>query len=238
MSTETSPIVHPAAASIAAAMRARLHHHAACPPRADMALLKLAGLIVLLVAAGTLAAYWGIAVTPRTAGPSVMARIGPTVIAVPRELAGPLPEDDRQIVGMVRLRLSWPELGPVAQDARQIIHVTVTPPDRFNDPATQLAMMARFMTPIAWSNAGGLVARSFRPGSPFETDELFVSQPDGAAFAARCPSQLTPDALQELCRATFRHRGIDVAIRFPREILPEWEKLTGGVKAQIDSMLR
>jgi hypothetical protein len=239
MTAQASNAVHPAAASIAAAMRSRLGNRPVkAPPRADGALLRLAGLIVTLVMAGTAAAWWGIEIVPGPGSTSVIARVGPVVMAVPRVLSGPVPEDGQQVVGLVRLRLSWPNLGPVAQDARQVIHVTAMPPDRMNDPSTQLAMMARFLTPIAWSNPGGLVARSFRAGSPFETEELFISQPDGQAFSARCPSQTTPDALDELCRTTLRHRGIDLAIRFPRDVLPEWQKLTSGVRQQIDTMLR
>lgn len=239
MTAHISNAVHPAAASIAAAMRTRLNSRVAkAPPRADGALLKLAGLIIALAMAGTGAAWWGIEIDTGPGSASVIARVGPVVLAVPRALSGPVPEDGQQVVGLVRLRLSWPDLGPLPNDARQVIHVTAMPPDRTNDPATQLAMMARFLTPIAWSNPGGLVARSFRPGSPFETEELFISQPDGQAFSARCPGQTTPDGLDELCRTTLRHRGIDVAIRFPREVLPEWEKMTTGVRQQIDTMLR
>lgn len=239
MTTQSSNAVHPAAASIAAAMRSRLNHRVvAAPPRADGALLKLAALILTCVLAGTGAAYWGIDIAPAGGNSAVIARVGPVVLSVPRALSGPAPEDGQQVVGLVRLRLSWPGLGPVQPDAARIIHVTAMPQDRINDPANQLAMMARFLTPIAWSNPGGLVARSFRAGSPFEAEELFVAQPDGQAFSARCPSQTTPDSLEELCRTTLRHRGIDLAMRFPRDVLPEWEKLTSGVRQQIDSMLR
>lgn len=239
MPPDAPTAVHPAAASIAAAMRSRMSQRAiAAPPRADGALLKLILLVFVCALGGTAAAYWGITIVPTIRNEAVIARIGPVVLAVPRALSGPLPEDGHQVVGMVRLRLSWPELGPLPVDAARVIHVTVAPPDRINDSSTQLAMMARFLTPIAWSNPGGLVARSFRAGSPFEADELYISQPDGQAFAARCPSQTTPNALDELCRTVMRHRGVDVAIRFPRDILPEWQKLTMGVRQQIDSMLR
>jgi hypothetical protein len=237
--SDVSPLVHPAAASIAAAMRSRLHHREPPPPpRADKALLLWSGAILLAAVLGTALAYWGIRIAPEPPGQTFIARVGSVVLSVPRALSGPLPDDGQQVVGMVRLRLSWPELGPVSLSARQIVHVTVTPADRINDPQTQLAMMARFLTPIAWSNAGGLVARTFATGSPFESDELYVSQPDGREFAARCPMPVNAAANEELCRTTLRHRGVDIALRFPREAIPEWQALTSGIRLQIDTMLR
>lgn len=237
--SDAAPFVHPAAASIAAAMRSRLHNRApAPPPRADRLLWLASGVIVGIAALATSLAYWAIPIAPEQTGQTVIARVGPVVLAVPRALSGPLPDEGQQIVGMVRLRLSWPDLGAAPLHARQVVHVTVTPAERINEPSNQLAMMARFLTPIAWSNPGGLVARSFAAGSPFESDELYVSQPDGRAFAARCPIPVNAAALDELCRATLRHRGVDIAVRFPREAMPEWQALTAGVRLQIDTMLR
>ena len=66
--------------------------------------------------------------------------------------------------------------------------------------------------------------------------------PDGRGFAARCPldaaksDSARPD-LDEPCRVTFRHRGMDVNIRFPRAIIADWELMLGGVRRAIEKDL-
>ena len=69
-------------------------------------------------------------------------------------------------------------------------------------------------------------------------DELFVSVPDGRGFAARCPIAVPASGLDELCRVTFRHRGMDVNIRFPRAIIADWELMLGGVRRAVDRLVR
>ena len=157
---------------------------------------------------------------------------------VPRNLTGPDGDDTTRLVGMVRLRLDWPSLGPAEPQSRSRILVTLSPPDKVNEPATQLSVYARFLTPTVWSNPGGLVVRGFRKGSPYEGDEFYVSVPDGRGFAARCPLDTGAAALDEPCRVTFRHRGMDVNIRFPRAIIADWELMLGGVRRTIDGMIR
>eukprot|EP01036_Dinobryon_divergens_P059604 gene59604-79523_t len=176
------------------------------------------------------------------------ARIGTVSLVVPQNLTGTEPDDTSRLVGMVRLRLDWPSLGPAqtgptALQNRQRLLVTLSPPDKVNDPQTQLSVYARFLTPTVWSNPGGLVVRGFRKGSPYEGDELYVSVPDGRGFAARCPldaaksDSARPD-LDEPCRVTFRHRGMDVNIRFPRAIIADWELMLGGIRRTIDGLIR
>ena len=44
--------------------------------------------------------------------------------------------------------------------------------------------------------------------------------------------------LDEPCRVTFRHRGVDVNIRFPRAIVADWQTMLGGVRRTIDGLMR
>lgn len=208
-------------------------------PRADAAVAAAALAIMLLGAVATGLGFYAShkgAETPVTLQP---ARIGDVALMVPQDLTGAEPDDAHRLVGMVRLRLDWPNFGPAQADNRRRLLVTLSPPDKVNEPATQLAVYARFLTPTVWSNPGGLVVRGFRKGSPYEGDELYVSVPDGRGFAARCPLDTAAGAaLDELCRVTFRHRGLDVNIRFPRGIIADWELMIGGVRRTIDGMLR
>lgn len=228
-------------------VRSRLKRPPPPLPRADAALVKAAFAIML---AGALATGLALHLTHRDEErePVVQpARIGAIALMVPQNLTGSEPGDSSRLVGMVRLRLDWPSLGPAQTGPsiqnRQRLLVTLTPQDKVNEPQTQLSVYARFLTPTVWSNPGGLVVRGFRKGSPYEGDELYVSVPDGRGFAARCPVEAGksnpghPD-LDEPCRVTFKHRGMDVNIRFPRSIIADWELMLGGVRHTIDGMMR
>jgi hypothetical protein len=220
-------------------VRMRLQRPARPLPRADGAMLKAAFAILLAGALATAAAlYW----THRRDEPSTElqpARVGDVALMIPRNLTG-IDDDDRdrsRLVGMARLRLDWPSLGPAAPQSRYKLLITLSPPDKVNEPARQLATYARFLTPTVWSNPGGLVVRGFRKGSPFEGDEFYVSVPDGRGFAARCPINVG-GLVDEPCRVTFHHRGMDVNIRFPRAIIADWAVMLGGVRRTLDGLIR
>jgi hypothetical protein len=219
-------------------VRTRLQRVAPPLPRADGALLKAACAIGAMGFAATALATYLTHRKPEPIERLQPARVGDVALMIPKELTG-LDEADGtgRLVGMVRLRLAWPDLGPAhPQDKRRLL-VTLSPPDKVNEPARQLATYARFLTPTVWSNPGGLVVRGFRKGSPFEGDEFYVSVPDGRGFAARCPVD-TGSNLDEPCRVTFQHRGMDVNIRFPRTIIADWAVMLGGVRRTLDGLMR
>ncbi len=219
--------------------RTRLMRAPAPLPRADSAFLLAAVGVLLAGLIGTAAALYANRPQPLDSSQVQPARIGDVGLMVPRHLAGSDRDDSARLVGMVRLRLDWSTFGPAQPQSRRALLVTLTPPDKANEPATQLAVYARFLTTTVWSNPGGLVVRGFRKGSPFEGDELYVSVPDGRGFAARCPLDNAANLpLDELCRVTFRHRGMDVNIRFPRAIIADWELMLGGVRRVVDGMIR
>lgn len=226
------------AAALTSMVRMRLQRAAPPLPRGDSALLKAA---LLIMAAGAGATALAVYLTHRRPEPVETlqpARVGDVSLAIPKELTG-LDENDGtgRLVGMARLRLDWPSLGPAhPQDKRRLL-ITLSPPDKVNEPARQLATYARFLTPTVWSNPGGLVVRGFRKGSPFEGDEFYVSVPDGRGFAARCPVD-TGSNLDEPCRVTFQHRGMDVNVRFPRGIIADWAVMLGGVRRTLDGLIR
>lgn len=226
------------AAHLTSMVRMRLQRPPAPLPRADGALVKAALAIML---AGVLATGLALYLTHRRVDePAALqpARVGNVSLIIPKDLTGVDEDDDTsRLVGMARLRLDWPSLGPAQPQNRKRLLITLSPPDKVNEPARQLATYARFLTPTVWSNPGGLVVRGFRKGSPFENDEFFVSVPDGKGFAARCPIE-TAANLDEPCRITFQHRGMDVNIRFPRSIIADWAVMLGGVRRTLDGLIR
>lgn len=202
-------------------------------PRADGLIWSALGILLLIAAGGIAGGLWWL---NRPAPPPQMLemRIGNERLVVPAHYKGPRTSDMGREVGMTRLRVTWPGLQPQTDGAMAQVHITVGPGSAATDPRAQFATLARFLTPGAWSNPGGLVARSFKKGSPFEADELFMSLPDGAEFFARCTADIGRVGLDEGCRAVLKHGSFDIALRFPRDALSEWEALSRGVRDLVD----
>jgi hypothetical protein len=234
------------AADVAVAMRRRINTEPLpAPPHADRLLAGLVAGAIVIGAMVTGSVVWSLRPQPVAQERSALVRIGDQWLVPPLALMGPTPEDVQHEAGLLRLRLAWPSLGPAKGAAD--IHVMIVPADQNFDPAAQLKTWSRFLTSAAWSNPGGLVVRNFRKGTPFEQDELYLALPDGRSFAALCPMQpaanpqnpvAAPAMPEEPCRATMRHGPFDISLRFPREALTNWQGLSTGVKALIDSLKR
>lgn len=119
------------------------------------------------------------------------------------------------------------------------VFVTAKPSDSSLDPAERPAKLyLRFLSDNSWSHPGGLVARAFVDGSPFEGDELYYVAPEGREFAARCrrpdPERKTPNT----CVYDFRLGDLDVEMRFSAALLAEWVKLRAGARGLIEAARR
>lgn len=239
-----SSMPHHAAAALspdggraAAAMMRQTKQIAVKPlPSADGAIWLAIGLLACLAGGGVAGGMWWIR-RPAPPPQPVEMRIGAETLVVPSNYKGPRTADMAREVGMTRLRVTWPALTAAAPGEAASVHITVGPADPATDPRAQFATLARFLTPGAWSNPGGLVARNFKKGSPFEADELFMSLPDGADFFARCATDVQGQ-IDEGCRAVIKHGPFDIALRFPREALTEWQALSTGVRRLVDGFRR
>jgi hypothetical protein len=190
-------------------------------------------LLVLAGGGGLGAGMWWSQRPP--APPSMIEmRVGAEKLVFPSNFKGPRLPDMAREVGMARLRVTWPELAAPGPTDKADVHITIGPADPATDPQAHFATLARFLTAGAWSNPGGLVTRGFKKGSPFETEELFMSMPDGAAFFARCTADIAQVKLDEGCRAVLKHQGFDIALRFPRDALSDWRGLSDGVRTLVD----
>jgi hypothetical protein len=206
-------------------------------PRADWLIAIAVVLLACLSIGGVAAGVWWVNRPP--APPQVLEmRIGTEKLVFPSNYKGPRTADMGREVGMTRLRVTWPELAAPADGDKAEVHITIGPASASTDPRAQFATLARFLTSGAWSNPGGLMMRGFKKGSPFEQDELFMSMPDGAAFFARCTADIGATKLDEGCRAVLKHAGFDIALRFPREALTEWQALSDGVRKLVDGFRR
>ncbi len=127
----------------------------------------------------------------------------------------------------------------LADRFEKLVFITIRPSDSGLDPADRPAKLyARFLEPDGWSHPGGLVARAFQAGSPFEGQELYFVAPEGRDFAARCrlpnQTQKTPNS----CIYDFRLGDLDVEMRFSAALLSEWEKLNAGARGLIETARR
>jgi hypothetical protein len=121
----------------------------------------------------------------------------------------------------------------------RLVFIGLRPADPALDPAERTARLyQRFLDENSWSHPGGLVARAFVDGSPFEGDELFYVAPEGRDFAARCrrpdPARKTPNT----CIAEFRLGGLDVELRFAASLLSQWSALKEGARGLIEAAKR
>lgn len=223
--------------SVAALARSRNKIVVSPLPSADRLIWVVMFFLTLLSSGGVLAGLWWINRPPQPPQMLEM-RIGSEVLVFPSNYKGPRTSDMGREVGMTRLRVTWPELAAATDGDKAEVHITIGPAAANTDPRNQFATLARFLTPGAWSNPGGLMARSFKRGSPFEQEELFMSMPDGAVFFARCTADIGATKLDEGCRAVLKHGAFDIALRFPREALTDWQALSNGIRTLVDGFRR
>lgn len=127
----------------------------------------------------------------------------------------------------------------LAERFARTVFVTARPADSGLDPAERPAKLyQRFLAANSWSHPGGLIARAFVAGSPFEGDELYYVEPDGREFAARCrrpdPTRKTPNT----CTYDLRLGDLDVEMRFSAARLADWSSLKAGVRGLIEAARR
>ncbi len=151
----------------------------------------------------------------------------------------------------VRLAAFFPDFSPagdlsdvtagadLAERFQRIVFVTLKPSDSSLDPAERpVRLYQRFLDENSWSHPGGLIARAFEDGSPFEGDELYYVAPEGREFAARCrrpdPERKTPNT----CIYDFRLGDLDVEMRFSAALLAEWASLKAGARGLIEAARR
>jgi hypothetical protein len=206
-------------------------------PRADRLVWIMLALLMLAGGGGLALGVWWMR-QPVIEPAVIEMRIGQRLMAIPPAYLGPRAAENGREVGMARFRVTWPDMAAAPLGDKAEVHLTLRPADPTTDPQAQFAKLARFLTGGAWSNPGGLVARSFKKGSPFEADELYMSLPDGKDFFARCTAEVGPHRMDEGCRTVIKHQELDIILRFPREALTEWQALADGAKALVDRFTR
>jgi hypothetical protein len=192
-------------------------------------LLLLGFAPVLLVLAGVaLWRFWPSPPPPRTVEVAIGGRRLHFTSAYLRE--GP-PEPDR-----ADLVVLAPDFAPAASEPRRIpgagetekagaaqIFITLTPAPPESGTVAPADRYSPHLTPDVQVGEGGLLRRRFEDKSPFAGEDFYYSAPDGQEFSARCQRPKIPaDGLPEVCLTHFTVEGIDVALRFDPQWLPQW----------------
>lgn len=205
-------------------------------------IIAVAVLVALLVAAFFLQSA---ATRDEREGPYAFS-VGKQQLSLPISYLRP-PADD----GAIELAAFFPDFSPAGRfddvDAhtdleerfQRLVFLELRPADRSVDPTDRVTRLyLRFLNETSWSHPGGLVARAFEPGSPYEGDELFYTPPDGREFAARCrkadPDRKTPNT----CIAILRSGDIDAQLRFSSGLLSQWQDLVAGARGLIETARR
>jgi hypothetical protein len=132
-----------------------------------------------------------------------------------------------------RISLRMPISSLIATDLADpdaLVSLVFTTSDQSLAPSERVRMLyARFLSSEATPASGGLIRRQFRDGTPYEGETLFLSPPEGRAFAARCPTVAKPE-LPVTCHAEIRHAGFDIQIQLARRDLALWEKIVARVR--------
>lgn len=193
------------------------------------ALAYAALLIVGFVLAGYLAHRYVLSESEQLEEKTQTIQIGNRQLALrPDWVMGTARHGDRE---RISLRMPLSSLVPEAlADPEAMIALVFTTRDESIAPPERVKMLyARFLSSEAAPAAGGLIRRQFRTGTPYEGETLFLSPPEGRAFAARCPTdEYAGGALS--CFAEIRHAGYDIQIQLAKRDLASWEKITGRLK--------
>lgn len=137
------------------------------------------------------------------------------------------------------LAFLWPSLGPPdptakppVSDERQPIdrlfvtiagaNGTLSPTDRVN------AIYRRYLADEHFTSPDGLIIVSFRDGTPYQGEDIYVDAAAPERFITRCsrPGAATTPGT---CLFERRIEGVDVTVRFPRDWLADWRALGTGI---------
>lgn len=151
---------------------------------------------------------------------------------------------DGGAVNRLDLAVTWPDFkatgNSIGQPGQTIILVAIEDAESRSkaaddiDPAERpAALYARFLQEEAATTDAGLVLRRFKPGSPYDGEELYVSTPDERLFAARCPLAAAKDKFEESCLWQTRLNGLEVHTRFAPKLLAHWQDIVTGVRGLI-----
>ena len=82
----------------------------------------------------------------------------------------------------------------------------------------------RYLDQTAAPSQDGLAMRTFRDGSPYSSEDLFLA--DAPGLSARCSRDATTPGM---CLSERRVEGADLTFRFPRKWLENWREVADAM---------
>jgi hypothetical protein len=223
-------------------------------PRRSGRSLLLPPLVVFAAVACAALAYVGYVLWPRWPGPpvgvdapalpitvgGVAFNLPPAAIRVPVQRRPGAQE-------RVDLAFLWPSLAPPDANAKpapaaadgmpapasvERLFVTIaTAGDSLAPDERVRQVYQRYTATEPAAGPGGLTILPFRPGTPYQSEDLIY---DAATptFLARC-SRSGAGPTPGVCLYERRIEGADVIVRFPRDWLDDWHLLAGNIERLI-----
>ncbi|MPZ56865.1 MAG: hypothetical protein GEU91_10295 [Rhizobiales bacterium] len=228
----------------------RGHHRRVSRGLLLLPLLLLCAVVVLA------AAYVSYVLWPRWPGPAVAPNapalpiiVGEVTFNVPPAAIRVPVQRKPGVQERIDLAFLWPSLGPpdsakpplaLAAHAEpkpiDRVFVTITATNGALAPAERLkTIYPRYTAQEPEPTSTGLVALSFRDGTPYQGEDLVYSASDPERFFIRCTHD-GPGPTPGTCLAERRMRSADVIVRFPREWLSDWRAVASGIDRLIVSL--
>ena len=196
----------------------------------------LACIVTVLAFAGAPIAYmvWPRAVPVAPGAPTLPITVGGVTFNVP-PAAIRVPMQRRPgAQARIDLAFAWPSLEPVDLTAKPApthapnllgrLFVTIATGDGTLTPVERLKVIyPRYAPDAGLAGRDGLIVRVFRPGTPYQGEDLIYDPSSPERFLLRCTR--STGVVQGVCLHERRIAGADVTLRFPRSWLDDWRNV-------------
>lgn len=134
-----------------------------------------------------------------------------------------------------------PAVGETDATGRNQIFLSIEPAPKGDARASAASPAQRygpFLAAEAQVTQGGLLRRRFEDNSPFASEDLYLSPPDGEEFSARCQRPKIPsDGLPSACTSEFRIEDLSIEARFDPVWLGDWRRLRANALLLVEGAL-
>jgi hypothetical protein len=144
------------------------------------------------------------------------------------------------------LAFLWPSLSPADPEAKPVLSdepdaldrlfVTIAPADGTLPPAERInAIFRRYLSDEQFDSPDGLKITSFRDGTPYQGEDLYLDAATPEKFVTRC-TRPGAGGTPGICLYEQRIGGASVTVRFPRDWLTDWRALAGALDRLITGL--
>jgi hypothetical protein len=141
------------------------------------------------------------------------------------------------------LAFLWPSLGPPDPAAKPTLSeepnaldrlfVTIAAADGTVPPVERISsIFRRYLTDERFESPDGLTIMSFRDGTPYQGEDLYLDAAAPGRFLTRC-TRPGGGGTPGMCLYEQRIGAASVTVRFPREWLADWHGLAAAIERLI-----